>query len=132
VYAQGINHGGPTSGDGVDIVENTITDITIQPPTEAQTFVGEAVKIDGNSTDVTLSRNKLLTPIGVTNADGDTLDATCNWWGSAAGPEPASSNPPSTSDEQRRDVVGNVNFESWLIKSYDEDADITSICTGGT
>lgn len=118
----------------MDIVENTITDITTQPPTDAGAFVGEAVKIDGDATGVTLSRNNLLTPIGVTNADGDTLDAACNWWGSAAGPETASSNPPSTSDEQRRDVVTgtNVDFEPWLIESYDEDADISSICTGGT
>jgi predicted ribosomally synthesized peptide with SipW-like signal peptide len=129
-YAQGINHGGPTSGDGVAIVENTVTDITSRPPTDAGEFVGEAVKIDGDASGVTLDRNNLLAPIGVTNADGSTLDATCNWWGSSAGPEEASANPPSTSDDQRRDVLGAVDFDPWLIESYDADADVPSICTG--
>jgi len=66
------------------------------------------------------------------NADGTELDATCNWWGSPDGPEVALANPPSTTDSDRRDVLGPVDFDPWLIESFDEDADISSICTGGS
>jgi hypothetical protein len=103
-FAQGINIGGPTTN--VEIVENTITNVRSEDG-----FVGEAVKIDGDAGGVALNRNNLLSAIGVTNPDQNTLDATNNWWGSPTGPETASTNPPATSDENRSDVVGNVDFD---------------------
>jgi predicted ribosomally synthesized peptide with SipW-like signal peptide len=125
-YAQGINITSPTT-QTVDVVENTITDLASEDG-----YVAEAVKIDGDASGVALNRNNLLAPVGVNNDDNNTLDAECNWWGSPAGPEEASQNPPQTTDEDRRDVIGPVDYDPWLVESYDEDADISNICSGGT
>jgi predicted ribosomally synthesized peptide with SipW-like signal peptide len=112
-FAQGINvTSDPTTN--LSVVENTITDVR----SDVQ-FRGEAVKIDGDASGVALNRNNLLAPLGVTNADGSELDAENNWWGDPAGPEVASSNPPSTTDPDRRDVLGNVDFDPFLTESYD-------------
>jgi predicted ribosomally synthesized peptide with SipW-like signal peptide len=112
-FAQGIN---VTSGTTTNlaVVENTITDVRSEDG-----FVAEAVKIDGDASGVALNRNNLLAPFGVTNADGSELDATDNWWGDPAGPEVAMSNPPSTTDPDRRDVLGNVDVDPFLTESYD-------------
>ncbi|WP_049937800.1 right-handed parallel beta-helix repeat-containing protein [Haloplanus natans] len=112
-FAQGINiTSDPTTN--VAVVENTVTDVT----SDVQ-FRGEAVKIDGDASGVALNRNNLLAPFGVNNADGSELDATDNWWGDPAGPEVATGNPPSTTDPDRRDVLGNVDFDPFLTESYD-------------
>ena len=112
-FAQGINvTSDPTTN--VAVVENTVTDIV----SDVQ-FRGEAVKIDGDASGVALNRNNLLAPFGVNNADGSELDATDNWWGDPSGPEVASSNPPSTTDPDRRDVLGNVDFDPFLTESAD-------------
>ena len=112
-FAQGINVTSDPTTD-VAIVENTVTDIQ----SDVQ-FRGEAVKLDGDASGVALNRNNLLAPVGVNNADGSELDATDNWWGSPAGPEVASSTPPSTTDPDRRDVLGNVDFDPFLTESAD-------------
>jgi predicted ribosomally synthesized peptide with SipW-like signal peptide len=112
-FAQGINVSSGTTTN-LSVVENTVTDVE----SDVQ-FRGEAVKIDGDASGVALNRNNLLAPFGVTNADASELDATDNWWGSPAGPEVASSNPPSTTDSDRRDVLGNVDFDPFLTASFD-------------
>jgi hypothetical protein len=47
------------------------------------------------------------------------VGATNNWWGSPAGPEVATENPPSTSDPNRSDVLGDVDVDPFLTESFD-------------
>jgi predicted ribosomally synthesized peptide with SipW-like signal peptide len=112
-FAQGINVTSDPTTD-VAVVENTVTNVR----SDVQ-FRGEAVKIDGDASGVALNRNNLLAPFGVNNADGSELDAENNWWGSPAGPEVATENPPSTSDPNRSDVLGDVDVDPFLTESFD-------------
>jgi len=84
-FAQGINITS-SSTSNVSIVRNDVSDVISEDG-----FFGEAIKIDGDASGVTVRRNNLLAPLGVTNADSDELSAKCNWWGSDDGPSVAPS-----------------------------------------
>lgn len=52
----------------------------------------------------------------------DSVNATCNWWGSATGPTNATENPGGTGDAE----IGDAIFKPWLIGEAP-----TGLCTGG-
>lgn len=117
-FAQGINMASSATTD-TTIVGNTISDITSD-----EVILAEAVKIDGDGGGVTFRRNALLAPIGLNNrngtADGDRdpsgdplIDAKNNYWGSRRGPEVAEFNQ-DADDDDRADVIGNVEFAPFL------------------
>ena len=56
--------------------------------------------------------NSFYTGYGIGNTDASiaSLDATCNWWGSASGPGPVG---PGTGSP----VTPNVDFSTWLTTS---------------
>lgn len=117
-FAQGINIDSPSTAD-TTINRNVIEDVT-----SAETILPEAVKVDGDGGGLTLRANQFLVAIGVNNRNGTDggnrdpandpeVDAQNNWWGSDEGPEAADFNQ-DADDDDRADVVGNVDFEPFL------------------
>lgn len=77
----------------------------------------------GADSSITVNRNNVSSDsgygVGNTDAAITSLDATCNWWGSASGPGSVG---PGTGSP----VTTNVNFASWLTSS-----NLNSACNGG-
>jgi hypothetical protein len=117
-FAQGINIASPSTSD-TTIAHNIIEDITSE-----ETILPEAVKIDGDGGGLTFRANQLLVAVGLNNRNGTdggsrdpsgdpVIDAKNNYWGSREGPEEAEFNQDGD-DDDRSDVVGNVDFEPFL------------------
>ncbi|NLV07607.1 hypothetical protein GOC83_15850 [Haloarcula rubripromontorii] len=117
-FAQGINIASPSTNE-TTIAHNVIEDIT-----SAETILPEAVKIDGDGGGLTFRSNQLLVAVGLNNRNGTDsgnrdpssdpqVDAKNNYWGSRKGPEEADFNL-DADDDERSDVVGNVDFEPFL------------------
>ena len=120
-FAQGINIASPST------VDTTINGNVIEDITSAETILPEAVKVDGDGGGLALRANQFLVAIGLNNRNGERdnqgnprdpagdpeVDAKNNWWGSRDGPEAADFNQ-DADDDERSDVVGNVEFEPFL------------------
>lgn len=117
-FAQGINIASTSTTDTA-VNRNVIEDVTSE-----QVILPEAVKIDGDGGGVTFRANQFLVAIGLNNRNGTddggrdpsgdpVIDARNNWWGTRDGPEEADFNQ-DADDDERSDVVGNVDFEPFL------------------
>lgn len=117
-FAQGINIASPSTAD------TTINSNVIENITSAETIFPEAVKIDGDGGGLTFRSNQFLVTVGLNNRNGTDdgnrdpsndpeVDAQSNYWGSEDGPEEADFNQ-DANDNDRADVVGNVDFEPFL------------------
>ena len=117
-FAQGINIASSSTSD-TTIAHNVIEDIMSE-----ETILPEAIKIDGDGGGLTVQANQLLVAVGLNNRNGTDdgsrdpsgdpqVDAKNNYWGSRDGPEEAEFNQ-DADDDDRSDVVGNVDFEPFL------------------
>jgi hypothetical protein len=72
---------------------------------------GIFVGFDGSDTSLVEAHQNNITGNGTgIVTTGPPVDATCNWWGAASGPENAADNPDGAGDP----VDDDVDFEPWL------------------
>ena len=99
---------GPTTLTGVDVHHNTITG------NQRGVRLGEPTKNNPGPTDVHFNKNDIsgnLSGEGMTNVTTvSSVDAECNWWGSANGP---GSPPPP----ERNTAGPNIDFSPWLVSN---------------
>ena len=94
----------------LDLSGNTITGFTnglSVYATQAGTFGGLQT-----GTQVAFNQNDLsgVSGLGVQNGPGETVDASCNWWGGLAGPDAVPSNP----NPGAPGIEGPASFTPWL------------------
>ena len=81
-FAQGINIASGSTAN-LSITGNVIAESV----TSEDGFWGEAIKIGGSDVSgISINRNDLLSPFGITNAAPGTVDAENNYWNSSSGP----------------------------------------------
>jgi len=126
-FAQGIN---VTASSTTDVVveRNVVDDVT------AEYFNGEGVKVDSGASGLTLRLNDLLPTVGLGNATGTTVDATCNYWGHPKGPREVSGNLVADDEpnpQGRAAVFGPADTSSWLVRSIENGENVENSCVGG-
>jgi hypothetical protein len=96
--------------NGIHLFGTIAATSTITGNTLSSNGVGIMVESEVTAANVVVHSNNIAgnTGYGVNNAGSGTLNATCNWWGSACGPTHAS-NPGGTGDR----VSNNVTFNPW-------------------
>jgi len=95
----------PTSAT-IDISENTIKNLT--NGISVYDFVTDTYGGLADDVDFTVNLNNITdNTIGLAYGDGETIDATGNWWGDDAGPAEGQ-------------ITGDVSFCGWLIEPYVE------------
>ena len=81
------------------------------------------IEVKTAAAETSVNRNDIAgnTRLGALNTDGDTLDATENWWGHASGPggPDGRRNPAGREVGQGDDIEGDVAFDPWLRRSID-------------
>lgn len=111
-----------------EINDGSIYDVFDDP--EAAPYPGSAFAVDGNSDadEVRANGNNLLeTPIGAQNKDeSHTLDAECNYWGHASGPEEA-----ENGNGRGTGVVGDVDYTPWNTRMIGRGEHPDNSCVGG-
>ncbi|WP_311172558.1 hypothetical protein [Halobellus ordinarius] len=132
-------HTGSAPGDSptnTTVEMNTIEEVNdgsvydVFDDTGSAPYPGSAFAIDGDSlaSEATANLNNFLkTPIGALNKDGDnTLDAECNYWDHATGPE----------DEDNKkgkgnNAVGDVDYTPWNTRKVGRGKNPENSCVGG-
>lgn len=90
----------------IDISGNTIMNLT--NGISVYDFVNDTYGGLADGVDFAVNLNNITTnTIGLAYGDGETIDATGNWWGNVAGPAEGQ-------------ITGNVSFCGWLIEPYVE------------
>jgi hypothetical protein len=117
-YALAFQTAGTT--DEVTFERNLIEDVT------ASEYVGAGLLLRGEPDDLLVTRNDLLTSVGLQNEADVAVTATGNWWGNRSGPRSVSSNRAVRGDDRPREraaIVGPVEIDPWLTESIQsEDA----------
>ncbi|MFB6075350.1 MAG: hypothetical protein ABEJ89_10085 [Haloarculaceae archaeon] len=121
-FAQGIAVGGAT--ERVALRRNVVADVT------ASYYAGTGLRVDGSAAGLTATHNDLLAPVGVHNAGDAALEATCNYWGDPDGPRPVMSEQPIRDSQGRTAVVGPVEYDPWLVRSFRGSTDRRTACRG--
>lgn len=107
--------------------DGTVYDVFDDPG--AAPYPGTAFAVDGDSlaSEATANRNNFLqTPVGVLNVDGaNTLDAECNYWDHATGPDA------DDNDGKGASVVGDVDFTPWSTRRIGRGKNAKNSCVGG-
>ena len=112
----------------VEVNDGSVYDVF--EDTESAPYLGTAFAIDGDSlaSEATPHLNDFLqTPIGAHNKDdANTLDAECNYWGHATGPE----------DEDNKKgkgnkAVGDIDYTPWNTRKVGRGENSEKSCVGG-
>lgn len=108
-----------------EVNDGSIYDVFDDPG--AAPYPGSAFGIDGDSlaSEATANLNNFLeTPIGAQNKDdAHTLDAECNYWGHASGPEEAGG--------KGATVLGDVEYTPWNTRQIGRGKHPGKSCVGG-
>ncbi len=95
------------AGNNVTLTENDISDSDV------------GIDVSGNSTGIVAHKNSIHDNLaGVDNGSANLIDATCNWWGAADGPDGQGTGTGDTVSTQ-------ADFEPWL-----ESSDLDGNCSG--
>lgn len=87
----------------IDISNNSISNIS--SPTSPNYSYGIGVPSTNTGTGILINNNSIANlQYGVTNGTTNSIDASCNWWGQATGPESG-------------DVSGDVDYTPWLVSN---------------
>lgn len=116
-----------TSTQNVVVSENVLAEIT------ADYFNGESVKIDGGADGLTVEITGLLGVVGIGNATGIEVTATCNSRGHPRGPREVTGNLVADDGPNRQGrsaAFGPADLSPWSVRSVENGKNLKNSCVG--